>query len=125
MEMSFPSRVTQICYGDDIDTRKSVLMQHGQWQRAAPCVRLKPARNGDAGRWRRDLAARIHCFVADPDADIAVRGASLRNLRQQNVGTKIPFTNPVQEVNIKDDPLSAFGTGTDLNLRAWSKTTGD
>ena len=114
MEMSFPHHALRTFAETTSDSRRSVLDAARARQAKSRTVRaLNRAENGNAAD-ADDLAARIHCFVADPDADIAVRGAFW-----QKPETAKMNEDPVYQsgsVNIKYDPLSAFGTGTDSNL---------
>lgn len=112
--MSFPHHALRKFAESPSDSRRSVLDAARARQAKSRTVRaLNQAEHGNTTDGD-DLAARIQCFSAEPDADIAVRGAFWQKEETTNM-----HEDPVYQsgsVNIKHDPLSAFGTGTDSNF---------
>ena len=114
MEMSFPHHALRKFAETTSDSRGSVLDAARARQAKSRTVRaLHRAEHGNAADGD-ELAARIHCFAAEPDAEIAVRVS----FWQETEGEKMDEDSVYQaaSANIKDQPLSPSETGTELNL---------
>ena len=114
MEMSFPHhalRKTSDIQGDSPD---SVLDAVRARQAKSRTVRALRRAEGTNVKERDDLAARIHCFAAEPDAEIAVRGSFWQKAEAAKMNEEAVYQSA--SANIKDQMLSPSRTGPESNL---------
>lgn len=114
MEMSFPHHALRKCAKTATIGDESVLAVARARQAKSRTVRaLRRAQLGDVADCD-DLAARIHYFAAEPDAEMAVRGAFWQKTEPAKTDEDSFYQS--DSANIKVKPLSPSGTGTDVNL---------
>ena len=114
MEMSFPHQALRKNEETSTDNRESVMDAARARQANSRTARiLRRAKHGTTAK-SDDLAARIHCFAAEPDTEITIGGSFW-----QKPETAKMHEEPVYQsasANIKDQLLSPVGPGADLNL---------
>lgn len=83
MKMNFPHHALRKYAQTPEDKAEGVLDAARARQAKSPTVRsLRRAEHGNIADGD-NLAARIHCFVAEPDTEIAVRGSFWQKAEQQ------------------------------------------
>lgn len=109
MEMNFPHRPVR---ESSVETRDSVMDAARARQANSKTVRLlRRAKQGTSSK-NDDLADRIHCFVAEPDAEITIRGSFWE--KTDTAKKDEPPLYHSGSANLKDKTLSPSGTGTKL-----------
>lgn len=113
MEMNFPHRAL----------RKSAETATAYAETVLDAARARQAKSRTARALRRakqgsitggdDLAARIHCFAAEPDPDIAVRGSFWQKTEIAKMHEQPVYQSA--SANIKDETLSPSVTGKTSN----------
>jgi hypothetical protein len=113
MEMSFPHHALRKCTKTATTSDESVLDAARARQAKSRTVRaMRHAEHGQVVD-PDDLVARIHCFASEPDAETTVRGSFWQNTEAAKMDEDAVYQS--DSANIKVQPLSPSGTGTDLN----------
>ena len=114
MEMSFPQRATRKYPDTSAENRESVLDATRIRQAKSRTVRaMRLAAHGNINN-DDDLAARIHCFAAEPDPDVEVRGSFWQKAETAEMNERPVYQSA--SANRKDPMVSPCGTGTTSNL---------
>lgn len=114
MEMSFPHNALRKNTEITADRTESVLDAARARQAKSRTVRALRRAEGGTDATRDDLAARIQCFAAEPDAEIAVRGSFWKKTETIKMNEDPVYQSA--SANIKDPMLSPSGTGPESNL---------
>ena len=113
MEMSFPHHALRNHDDSSADIRESVVDAARARQANSKTARiLRRAKYGTMAK-SDDLADRIHCFAAEPDAEITVRGSFWQKTETAKMDEDAVYQSDSAYIKVK--PLSPSGTGTDLN----------
>lgn len=114
MEMSFPHRAKRTYPDTATESRESLLDAVRMRQAKSRTVRaIRLAADGNIADGD-DLAARIHCFAAEPDPDVEVRGSFWQKTETAKMNEEPVYQSA--SANRKDQLLSPSGTSTKLNL---------
>lgn len=114
MEMNFPHRAKRTIPDTSTESGESVVDAARTRQAKSRTVRaMRLAEHGKIIHGN-DLAARIHCFAAEPSPDVEARGSFWQKTETAKINKEPVYQSA--SANSKDQMLSPSGTGTQLNL---------